>query len=161
MKVLRVITVFLFFTVFIQADIFEENSISLGAKYSHASFLDNDYDVAGLNINYFVFDGLGIGVEYENWMNEEPRIEKIGLSTTYFIPISEPIRPYIGAVYRRVFIDSTYDGNVYGYRAGFSFSSEQASISLGWSEEKLSSCSSPDKCTSGFAEVLISISFSI
>ena len=159
----RIFIVLLFLCTFVKADIFEQNSISLGAKYSSASYLDNDYDVAGLNINYFVLDGLGIGVEYENWIerDEAPRIEKIGVSTTYFVPVSEPIRPYIGAVYRRLFTDSVYDTSTYGYRAGISFSSDRASMSLGWSEERLSSCQDTQECTNGFAEVLISISFSI
>jgi len=145
----------------VQADIFEKNSVSMGAKYSRASNLGKNYDVAGLNINYFIFDGLGLGVEYENWMNDKPRIEKIGLSTTYFIPISEPVRPYIGAMYKRMFVDSVYDMDTYGYRAGISFSSDQANIALGWSEERLSSCQDNQSCTNGFAEVIISISFSI
>jgi len=162
LRTFRIVIVFLVLCTFAKAEIFEQNTISLGAKYSRGNALGKDYDVGGININYFIFDGLGIGVEYESWMSsEEPRLEKIGLSTTYFIPLSEPIRPYIGGIYRRVFIESVYDSDVYGYRAGLSFSSERASIALGWSEERLSSCSGTQKCVTGYAEVLISISFSI
>ena len=77
-----------------------------------------DYTIVGVGAGYYVANGLELGLELEAWMNGDPTIYKVTPSVRYVLTISRTINPYIGAFYRRVFIQGYPDTDSWGGRAG-------------------------------------------
>ena len=120
----------------------------------------NRYTILGANVNYFVMENLSLGVGYTGWFGDAPKINKISIPVTYFLPVGETIRPYIGAVYRHTFIDKPYeDYNAYGGRVGVAISSGGGSfLRIGWVHEYYDAGDGDDK-SEGYPEVSGGYSF--
>ena len=125
------------FTMSLQADVslyknlFSQGSTSVGIRLGGASIGSENYTIFGISGNYFVIDNLSVGLGYEKWFYGNPSIQKVTAESTYFIPVSEKIRPYIGVFGRRTFISGSdiigrdyEDTNSYGYRVGLAFTKE-------------------------------------
>jgi len=101
---------------------------------------NDDYFVLGLSGSYFIANGLNIGLAYESWSGGNPGIEKVTPSILYVFYQSQTIKPYIGAFYRRTYIENLPDLESVGGRAGVYMSSGNAYISLGGVYESYLDC---------------------
>ena len=138
---------------------FSKNKVSLGILLGSSSIGVQNYTVAGVSVNYFVIDDLSVGLGYESWFNGNPSIQKLTLESTYYIPVSEEVRPYLGGLYRRVLISGLSDVNAYGYRAGVAFIQNNILVSVGLVQEKYDSQWNISNDTQSYAEIVFGIGF--
>lgn len=132
---------------------------NVGVKLGSSSIGPESYTVVGASLNYFVIDNLSLGGAYEYWFSGEPTVSKATVDATYFIPVSEKVRPYLGALYSRYFIDDFNDINSYGYRAGVAFINGPVLLSGGVRQEYYDSDSSVFDDSDNTAELVIGFSF--
>ena len=142
------------------SNVFSQNSVSVGIKLGSASIGSEDYTILGLSGSYFVLDDLSVGLGYEKWYSGNPDIRKVTVESTYFIPASEEVRPYLGLLYRRIMIgDGLDDVNAYGYRAGVAFVKGRLVLSAGIVQERYESNQVIFNDTQTYMEAAVGISF--
>jgi len=81
---------------------------------------DDDYFIIGVGANYFVADGFSLGLNIETWTSGDPSLTKVTTSAQYTF-YQARIKPYVGAFYRRVFIEDFSNLDSYGGKAGLYF----------------------------------------
>jgi hypothetical protein len=103
---------------------------------------DNNYFVIGASAAYYVLDGLGVGLSFENWSGSGPGITKYAPFVQYvFYQSSSSIQPYIGAFYRHTAIDGLPGINSVGERAGINIAAgSNAYFSVGFVQEVYLNC---------------------
>jgi len=69
----------------------------------------DDYLVLGLGASYYVIDGLNVGLGFESWSGGDPGMRKLTPSAQYVFYQLGRIKPYVGALYRRAYIDGLPD----------------------------------------------------
>ncbi len=116
---LPLITVLLInFSLPVSADPFSKGSkrgtIVLG---SGRAFGDN-YTILGLGFGYYIIDGLELGIDAETWMGGAPSIKQVSPSLRYVFRNNSSISPYLGAFYRKTYIENLRDLSATGYRLG-------------------------------------------
>ena len=133
-------------------------SILVGNGYA----FDESYLIVGVGVGYFFARGLELGVDAESWTSGTPRIFKISPELRYVLPTGGPVRPYVGAFYRRTMIEDRNDLNSLGGRAGVYFVSGQGSyFGLGGVYEQYLSCNSLRyrSCSETYPEIIFAIAF--
>ncbi|MEE9444642.1 MAG: hypothetical protein V3V19_03145 [Cocleimonas sp.] len=121
--------------------IYADGMFSVGHKnvsfnVGSGSAYGNRYTILGVNVNYFALDNLSLGVGYTGWFGDDPKINKVSIPVTYYLPIGDTIRPYLGAIYRHTFIDKPYEGyNAYGGRVGVAIARGGSFLRVGWVHE--------------------------
>ena len=93
---------------------FSAGNVGLGLSVGSGSVSytrgTQSYFIAGVGADYFVIDGLAIGVGYRGWFGGTPTINQATIPVTYYIPTGKRFRPYAGAFYRyTAFSDDTYN----------------------------------------------------
>jgi hypothetical protein len=79
---------------------------------------DESYFVLGAGINYYVVDGLNVGLQLESWMGADPGILKITASSQYVFYQTQRVKPYIGAFYRYTDVENRSSLDSVGGRGG-------------------------------------------
>lgn len=79
---------------------------------------DESYFVLGVGVSYYVLDGLNVGLYGESWSGGDPGISKLTPSVQYVFYQIPRVSPYIGAYYRRTYIEDLPDLDSAGGRAG-------------------------------------------
>lgn len=155
----RGISGLLFLSTIVSADLYDKGSKELGITVGSGSvsfgYRVNNYTILGLSGNYYLYDGLSVGLGYRGWFGANPAIHQITLPVTYFVPLSEKFRPYGGAFYRYNIIEDPFNNyHSAGLRAGVSIlSGNNAYINFGWVEEFA------EYDSSGYPEIAIGIAF--
>jgi hypothetical protein len=119
------------------------------------------YFVWSLGASYYLFDGLGVGLAYENWSGADPDMYKITPSVQYVFQHA-PLKPYVGGFYRRTNIEDLPDLDSVGARAGVYFQAgRNAYIGIGGVYESYLDCSNSvfRECDSTYAEVSFTFAF--
>jgi hypothetical protein len=143
----------------LSAEMFSQGSTSLGIKLGSVSISNQNYTVVGLSGNYFILDDLSVGVGYERWFSASPSIQKLTAESSYFIPVDENIRPYVGVLYRHIFVSNFDNINAYGYRAGLAIVNQNLLISGGIVQERYESRTAIFDKTHTYAEVVVGFFF--
>lgn len=139
---------------------FSEGKTNLSFVLGSGSTFNDDYIILGAGIGYYLIDGLEVGIDAQYWFSGNPSIIKVSPQLKYVFLPGAKIRPYVGAFYRRTFVDSDIfrDQNSYGSRAGAYFTSRSGVyIGAGVVYEKFENCRISD-CSNTYPEFLISIS---
>ena len=134
-------------------------SKGIGIKLGGASIGAENYTIAGLSAHFFVVDNLSAGAAYEYWFSGKPEVSKATLESTYFIPASEQIKPYVGLLYSHYFIGDNSDLDAYGYRAGIAYIKSPLILSAGFRQEQYGSERAIFSDNDITAEFLIGYSF--
>jgi hypothetical protein len=139
--------------------IFSQGQKNFGFSVGSSSGFGNDYTVVGASFSYFVRDDIALGVGYQGYFGDDPKINEVSTTATYYYPFSEQYHPYIGAVYRHTFIDDPYeDYDVIGGRAGIAMSmGNNAYMSIGWIQEHRTH--GEDSSDEGYPEVSVGFTF--
>lgn len=120
------------------------------------------YFVFGVGGSYFVLDGLNAGLNLEWWSGADPGIFKVSPSVEYVFYQIPSLKPYVGAFYRRSYIDGYKDLDSAGGRGGVYISAGRNTyIGVGLAYESYFSCneSTYDSCNSTYPEISITIAF--
>lgn len=111
--------------------------ITAGSGYA----FNENYLLMGVGISYYLLDGLSIGLAGEYWASGSPTIYKVSPSVNYVFH-QLPAKPYVGAFYRRTYVERLPDINSAGARAGiyFPLGSNRAFMGLGGVYEAYVDC---------------------
>ncbi len=139
---------------------FSKGATSIGIVAGSGSAFREDYIILGVGVGYYIVDGLEIGFDVQRWFSGDPSITKISPQIRYVFTQPKKIKPYVGAFYRRTFIEDLDDLDSFGYRAGAYFSSNNGVyIGGGVVYEEYQDCSVFLDCSDTYPEILISVSF--
>ena len=139
---------------------FSKGSMSLGILAGSGTAYRNDYLILGAGVGYYVLNGLELAITAEHWFGDDPSISKLSPSIKYVFTQVDPVKPYVGAFYRRTYIENRDDQDSFGYRAGAYFSgSRGVYIGGGIVYEEYTDCSAFIDCSDTYPEIIISISF--
>ena len=139
---------------------FSKGSTSLGIVAGSGSAFNDDYIILGVGAGYYVLNGLEVGVDVQHWFSGDPSITKVSPQIRYVFTRPKTIKPYVGAFYRRTFIDNLDDQNSFGGRVGAYFSGNNGIyIGGGVVYEEYENCSRFVDCSTTYPEILISVSF--
>jgi len=114
-------------------------SKSVSIKLGTASSGNQNYTVAGASLQYFALDNLAVGAAYEYWFSGNPTISKASLQSTYYIPFTAQIKPYVGVLYSHYFVEDRSDIDAYGYRLGVAYIRSPMILSAGIKQERYTS----------------------
>lgn len=139
---------------------FSKGSTSLGIVAGSGRAFNDDYIILGVGAGYYVVKGLELGIDVQHWFSGDPSITKVSPQIRYVFTQPRSIKPYVGAFYRRTYIDNLDDQNSFGYRAGAYFTANNGVyIGGGIVYEEYSDCSRFIDCSTTYPEILISVSF--
>ena len=133
-------------------------AVTAGTGYA----FDESYLVLGLGANYYVVDGLSVGLALEWWTGSDPKLTKITPSVQYVFYQVQHVKPYVGAFYRRTKVEGLDDLDSAGARAGvYIQAGRNAYIGLGGVYESYLDCSETTyrKCDSTYAEISLTFAF--
>ncbi len=143
-------------------DPFAEGSMRLSVLVGNGYAFDESYLIVGVGFGYFVATGLELGLDAENWSGSSPHITKVSPAIRYVVPTNGPVRPYVGAFYRRTMIENLDDLNSAGGRAGLYLVSGQGSyFGAGAVYEKYFNCDEAvyRSCSDTYPEIIFAIAF--
>jgi hypothetical protein len=132
--------------------------ITAGSGYA----FNESYLVLGLGVGYYVLDGLNLGLSVESWSGSNPGLYKVTPSVQYVFHQIPKLSPYIGAFYRRTYVDGMSDINSVGGRAGvYLAAGRSAYVGLGAVYESYLDCNQTvyRSCSDTYPEVSFMISF--
>lgn len=125
------------------------------------SAFNDDYIILGLGYGYYVLNGLELGIDAQFWLSGDPSINKLSPQIRYVFTQPEKVKPYVGAFYRRTFIDGLDDLDSIGYRGGLNFMGQgNFFFGVGFVYEEYRDCSETifRDCSSTYPEILFSFS---
>jgi len=128
---------------------------------SYSTRGSQSYFIAGVSAEYFLIDGLALGVGYRGWFGSSPTVHQGTIPLTYYIPTGKNFRPYAGAFYRyTTFSDKDYESySSAGVRVGGAMLFTGGYVGFGWVQEYYLDANDQDNSTSGYPEVVIGFSF--
>jgi hypothetical protein len=144
------------------AGFFSQGRTTLSVVVGSGSAFDESYFVFGIGGSYFVIDGLNFGLNVQWWSGADPNIVKVSPSIEYVFYQVQPVAPYIGALYRRSYIENLSDLDSAGGRAGiFIPAGRNVNIGVGAAYEVYFDChtSTYSSCTDTYPEVSVLIGF--
>ena len=144
-----------------QAGPFQQGSQSVAVIAGSGRAFNEDYIILGLGYGYYVLNGLELGIDAQFWLSGDPSINKLSPKITYVFTQPERIKPYVGAFYRRTFIDGLDDLDSIGYRAGLNFMGKgNFFFGIGAVYEEYRSCNEAvfRDCSNTYPEILFSFS---
>ncbi len=123
---------------------------------------NESYFVLGVGAGYFVADGLSAGLDVEWWTGGDPGIVKVSPSLLYVFYQVPRVAPYVGAFYRRSYLQDLEDLNSAGGRAGVYISAgRNTHVGLGMVYESYFDCdeSTYVSCSDTYPEVSFTVAF--
>jgi len=123
---------------------------------------DESYLVIGVGASYYVMDGLNVGLLLESWSGSDPKLTKITPSVQYVFYQMQPVKPYLGAFYRRTNSDGREDLDSVGGRAGvYIQAGRNVYLGAGAVYESYLDCETNvyRKCDSTYAEFNLTFAF--
>jgi len=144
---------------------FSKNSTSIAFVVGSGTAFNDNYTVLGLGVGYYVANGLELGIDMQRWISGEPTITKVSPQVRYVFTRAKPIKPYVGAFYRRTHFGEfgsikLDDQDSYGYRAGAYFSSRNGvSIGAGVVYEEFANCPALTDCSTTDPEIFVTVNF--
>ena len=97
---------------------FGQGRTQLSVFGGSGSAFSQDYFILGVGANYYVLQGLGLGLNFESWFGETPSIYKLTPSVQYVFTQVPSVQRSVGGFYRRVFIEIFPDLDSVGLRGG-------------------------------------------
>jgi hypothetical protein len=144
------------------AGVFSQGRTHLAVVGGSGYAFDDSYLVLGVGVSYYLADGLNIGLYAESWTGGDPSMYKITPSVQYVFYQVPHVSPYIGAFYRRTYIDNLSDLNSVGGRAGvYIAAGRNAYIGAGAVYESYLDCNETlyVDCTDTYPEVSFTFAF--
>ena len=156
----------LFFTLSLYGGSFSAGNTGIGltvgsGSVSYTTRGSQSYFIAGVGADYFIIDGLAIGVGYRGWFGGTPTINQATIPVTYYIPTGKSFRPYAGAFYRyTAFSGDNYNNySSAGVRVGGAMMFSGGYVGFGWVEEYYLDTVDQGNSSSGYPEVVVGFTF--
>jgi len=145
----------------VMADPFRQGAQSVSVIVGAGSAFRDDYIILGVGYGYYVLKGLELGIDAQFWLSGDPSITKLSPQIRYVFTQPETVKPYVGAFYRRTYIDGLDDLDSIGYRAGLNFMGRgNFFFGAGVVYENYQDCSETvfTSCSDTYPEILFSFS---
>jgi hypothetical protein len=133
-------------------------SIVGGSGYA----FNETYVVLGVGASYYLLDGLNAGLDVEWWSGGDPRIVKVSPSVQYVFYHVPSMAPYLGAFYRRSYVENLKDLGSAGGRAGvYITAGRNTYFGVGMVYESYFDCneSTYASCSDFYPEVSVTVAF--
>jgi hypothetical protein len=143
------------------ADPFQQGSQSLSIVVGSGSAFRDDYIILGAGYGYYIARGLELGIDAQFWLSGDPSISKVSPQVKYVFTQPKQVKPYVGAFFRRTYIDGLEDLDSIGYRAGANFMGQgNFYFGAGIVYESYQDCSETiySSCSDTYPEILFSFS---
>jgi len=144
------------------AGVFGQGRTHFVASAGTGHAFNENYLILGLGASYYVVDGLNVGLGVEAWTGGDPGMYKATASTQYVFYRVERIKPYVGAFYRRTYVDRLPDIDSAGARAGvYLHAGRNAYLGAGLVYETYVDCTSSvyRSCSSTYGELTFTLAF--
>ncbi|WP_373002986.1 hypothetical protein [Sulfurimonas sp.] len=149
------------------AELFKKSNVGVGVAIGGGTVTtvrdgQQNYTILGVNADYFVIDNLSVGIGVMSWLGATPTLNQITVPVTYYMPLNEKLRPYVGAFVRKTYVSDGYeDFESYGGKLGVAMIlSPNSYIGAGMISEHQSSCSNwQDSCSRTYPEFVFAFSF--
>jgi len=144
------------------AGIFDQGSTQFSLLAGSSNAFNNSYLVLGAGVTYYVADGVGVGLSYENWSGSSPGINKTSPSVQYVFNRWSSLWPYVGGFYRHSVISGLPSIDSVGARAGVYFAAGPRSVvGVGLAYESYLNCQSAiyNSCSETYPEVSLIFGF--
>jgi len=144
------------------AGVFSQGRTHVAVVGGSGSAFNDSYFVFGVGVSYYLVDGLNIGLSAESWTGGDPGISKITPSVQYVFYQVPRVSPYVGAFYRRTYIDNLPDLDSVGGRAGvYVAAGHNAYIGVGGVYESYLDCDTNlyRSCTDSYPEISFTFAF--
>ena len=144
------------------AGVFGQGSTQFSLLAGSGTAFNTDYLILGAGVNYYVLDGVGIGLSYANWSGNGPAINQVSPSIDYVFLRESSLQPYVGAFYRHSAIADQTAINSLGGRAGVYFTSGGNSvIGVGVAYESYLNCQAAifGSCSETYPEISLVFGF--
>lgn len=144
------------------AGVFSQGHTHLAVVVGNGYAFNDSYLVLGVGVNYYLVDGLNVGLNVEAWTGGDPTMYKITPSVQYVFYQVPRISPYVGAFYRHTYIDSLPDLDSAGARAGvYIAAGRNAFIGVGAVYENYLDCNKTTykECTETYPELSFTFAF--
>ena len=116
---------------------FKKGKVRVGFYAGAGNTLSQTYVIIGGGLGYYILNGLEAGVDVEGWVLQDPTFWKVTPQVRYVFWQLNPIRPYVGAFWRKTFAGGDYsDFNSYGARGGVAYRKGGSYVALGVVYEK-------------------------
>lgn len=145
----------------VHADPFQQGSQSFSIVAGSGSAFNDDYIILGAGYGYYLAKGLELGIDAQFWLSGDPSITKVSPQIKYVFTQPQSVKPYIGAFFRRTYIDGLNDLDSVGYRAGANFMGQgNFYFGAGVVYESYQDCSETiySSCSDTYPEILFSFS---
>lgn len=142
--------------------LFGRGAVNGSVLLGSGTAFNSSYTILGAGVNYYVIDGLSLGLAYESWSGNGPHISKITPSARYVFYQFGAVKPYVGGFYRRTRVSGQPDFNSAGVRAGVYFAAgRHTALGLGIAEERFLSCQRTlnNSCTQSYIEASVLFGF--
>jgi hypothetical protein len=141
---------------------FSQGNARLSLGFGGATAFNRNYSIFAVGGGYFIADGIEIGLDAEQWSGNSPRIEQVSPQARMVLNTAGSVKPYVGAFYRRTFIEGYRDHDTIGARAGVYFlTGRSAYFGAGLAEDVHLNCDRTvyASCTETYPELLFAILF--
>ncbi len=143
------------------AGAFDKGTLHTTIIGGNGEAFEDNYFILGVGLGYYVLDGLEIGLDYETWLDGDADIQKVSPSIRYVWDMDAALKPYVGAFYRRTYIEEFDDRDSYGYRAGLYMPAGRSLyIGVGLVYDTLRNCDESIylSCSDTYTEIVFSFS---
>jgi hypothetical protein len=141
---------------------FSAGTARIAIAFGGAVAFDQNYSVFGIGGGYFIADGVEVGLDAEEWSGNSPRVEQVSPQVRVVLSTEASVKPYLGAFYRRTFIQGYGDHDTIGARAGLYFlTGRRAYFGAGLAEEVHLNCDRTvySSCSETYPELLFAVIF--
>ena len=141
---------------------FRQGSLRMSLVVGSGTAFERNYTVLGLGAGYYAADGLELGLDFEEWTGNTPRIYRYSPSLLYVVPTGTAIKPYAGAFYRRTIVEGFRDNDAVGARLGLYFlSGRSAYFGAGIAGNLYLNCDRTvySSCTEAYPELMFAVTF--
>lgn len=116
---------------------FSKGKVRVGFYGGAGSTYSQTYVILGAGVGYYLLNGFEAGIDAEGWVLNDPTIWKVTPQVRYVLWQMKPIRPYVGAFWRKTFVSDNWpDYDSWGGRAGIAYQKGGSYVALGAVYEK-------------------------
>jgi hypothetical protein len=144
------------------AGVFSQGRTHLAIIGGSGYAFDQTYFVLGVGAQYYLANGLSLGLHVESWTGDDPGITKITPSVQYVFYQVPRIHPYLGLFYRSTQVEDLPDLESTGGRAGLYFTAgSNAFFGAGVVQETYLDCNESvyRSCSDVYPEVSFTFTF--
>jgi hypothetical protein len=118
---------------------FRKGKVRVGFYAGAGSSYNQTYIILGAGAGYYLMNGLEAGIDLEGWLFQDPEYWKVTPQVRYVVWKMNPLKPYIGAFWRKTFVGGGFDDyNSWGARGGVAYRNGGNYLAVGVVYEKYS-----------------------